>query len=353
MASLAEMIRGSTQAIKPPSVAGSIRQSTQAIQPPAQANQANAITVARPPAPPAPPQYPTLAIPGGGGGGGGGYDSAFRSSLQQARTGIEAQLRNALGEVARQEAAQREMVDQLPGQYAALHGQATGQATQLAKDADAAQAKIGPAPGTSSEGAIAPILAAMAMAQSTQQAGVPTLQLAVQDNAARQRGGLEQMRLSTMADLAAQEAQLSASSRSSGSDDSFRVASMQNDAALGRYQADLAAYENQQGNALDDRRRDEDFGRQLTLRDLDEAASATPARRFGAAEVSAERGGALRNVDRYRRDSAYTKLVSALRGRTIEEVPAVVAAFEKANKKASPAAMSMALFDLFGQPQAQ
>lgn len=321
-------------------ILGQLRGDTQAIARPQPVS---------PPAPAGPqfPTFPTLSLPQIGVEG-GGYDEAFQASLKTARSGVEAQLRNALGEVARQEAAQQEMVNQLPGQLTGLYGQATAQAQQFGKEADAAQAAVGPGPGTSSAGAISPLLAAMAMGNATQQAGVPTLGLAVKDSAARQRGGLVEARMEALAQLDAEERQ-AAMQRGEGSGaNAIKLAAMQNDLAMAKFSAETEEARRKEDLAVTDRHRKED--RKFELARLGASTKSAPksAPKFGAKEISVERGAALSTGPRLRKDSAYTKLIDKLRGRTAEEVPAVVAAFEKRHKGANSQAMSVALFDLFG-----
>ncbi len=302
------------------------------------------------------PAFPTMTVPALGGEGGTGYDAAFQASIKTARSGVEAQLRNALGEVARQEAAQQAMVNQLPGQLTGLYGQATQQAQTFASEADAAQAKIGPTPGTSSAAANSPMLAAMAMGNATQQAGVPTLGLAVKDSADRQRGGLHQARMESMAQLDAEERQATMARGDGNNANAIKLAEMQNQMALAKYEADANERKSTAELATNDRYRKEDHTRQIELAKLGaklSAGKATATQKFGAKEISVERGAALKTGASLRKDSSYIKLAEKLRGRLPEEVAGIVAAFEKKNKKASSQAMSMALFDLFGNGQAK
>lgn len=298
--------------------------------------------------------FPSFGFTGGGGGGGGGggsnsYDSAFQASLAKSRASIEAQFRNALDEVNRSEAVQQQMVGQLPGQYSQLHGQATEQNTQLGQQAEAAQAQAGVQSYTPAGSMMAPLQGAMNMAQSTQQAGVPLLQLGVTDQAARTRGGLGQAKFAARDQLDAEERsanmQRAERSAASGRDNSLAMAKMAYEQQVEQFKLNREDKQRQEDIDITDRRRRED-------RDWGKGGKAGKTT-FSPLEVSMARGEDLRssNPNRLRTlqaNSAYGLFTRDLMDKPVSDLvdlEARVRKFRKKYPKAGAAALSLAAFD--------
>lgn len=273
------------------------------------------------------------------------YDQAFQDSLAQARSAVDAQIRNALGEISRAEGSQQQAIGTLPGQYDTLYNLAYGQMGQLGTDAEKAQANLGIKVGTPSGTMMAPLQGAMGMARATQQGGVPLLKLAATEQAAQNRGLLAQIQAQMLADLMGEERSYTRDRARTTQDRSFeledRAYNEKRDEAMRREQM-----------AREDFQRQQDMAHDLKLRQMDaQRSSKSKSRPFGAMEVSAERGSALKRGPQLRQDSAYTKFI-----RDLQENPPVddvelyerVTEFRKKNKKANTQAMSMALFDLYG-----
>lgn len=264
------------------------------------------------------------------------YDQRYQSSLTDARSAIEAQVRNALGEVGRSEAAQRAAIGALPGQSNQLYDLATQQAQGFASGADATVQKAGINGAPSAMAGVSPVLSAMAMARATQQGGVPLLGLAASDNAARQRGGIQQTGLAALADLGTEErgylSQLGTEQRKTSEN-----------------------YAREDFLRAEQYKREDQVRKEERQHELDLKSLATQEKQagFGTMEVSPDRGAALALTEqaKLRGDSAYQLLVSKLKKSPPvdkTDMYALTDAFKKQYPKASTPAMSLALFDLYG-----
>lgn len=319
------------------------------------------------------------------------YDTAFQDSLNQARSSVQAQLKNAIDEVNRHEGVASQMIGQLPGQYNSLYDLAGNQINQMGAAADAARGKYGMGAGTA-QSALTPILGTMAQQRATSQAGVPLLQLGNADLAQTRRGAANQAGDAANAQIdqenRANLSQLSQSARQAAlqnAQDSYQsalsqynndnqramqVAQAQYDAQVGAFNAATQDRQRQQDAATAAaskqtdyehqlQSQEQDFRNQVALQQLAASNKNNPAMLgpFGADEISQLRGASITGADATRllSDSAYTKLRAELMKKPPKDqadLAKKISDFKKKNPKANAAAMSLALFNLYGMPQA-
>lgn len=135
------------------------------------------------------------------------YDSAYRSAMDASRSGIAKQFELALGDIARNERAAAGATQQLPQQLSDIYAQQQAAVSGATSRLEAAQAASGVPSYMPASAQIEPIAAAAANDLAARQASVPLLQLALQQEAARQRGGLQQARMDAENSLAAEDRQ--------------------------------------------------------------------------------------------------------------------------------------------------
>ena len=132
------------------------------------------------------------------------YDTAFRNSLDSSRAGVTKQFEMALGDIAQREALAGQALGTLPGQVSDIYGRGDASMGQAAGSLDAAQQASGLTSFMGAGAQMAPLQAAMSGDQAARQADVPLLQMAMQADASRQRGALQQAQLGAMSGIDSQ-----------------------------------------------------------------------------------------------------------------------------------------------------
>lgn len=292
---------------------------------------------------------PAPAVPGLDGGD--QYGQAFTDSLNKARANVQAQLGAALGEIGRSEAAQQQMVGQLPGQYNQLFDMATGRVNALGTAADQAEANAGIKSRRSGGNALAPFSAGIAAGRAFAQAGVPLLNMGVADTAARRRAQAQMAASDQQAQLEGENRQYLLHQQGQGLDMAKFLYGAQQD----RQQTIL-----QQQNRVEDQRRQDaqraqEYQQQLDLRQADILQKQGVTGPFGITEVTPERGANLvqtaGDAEHLRATKRYGDFVSYLKKAapaSKAELYAAIDEYQKKNKDVNTRAMSVALFDLYG-----
>ncbi len=132
------------------------------------------------------------------------YDAAFRNALESSRSGVTKQFELALGDIAQREAAAGQGLSMLPGQVTDIYSRGDANVGQGVASLDAAQQASGLSSFMGAGDQLAPLQAAMQGDLAARQADVPLLQMAMQADANRQRGALQNARLDAMSGIDSQ-----------------------------------------------------------------------------------------------------------------------------------------------------